>query len=600
MATDNFRQPPQAPPLFTGTPASITAAAHAAIAASRAAADAIVRDVTPDTATFATVLRPLAHAQSAATRERRVLGFYQDMAVDAAVRAASAEAERRMEDHALEGTMREDVFRLVDAVFKKGEELDGEDRLYLEKRHARFLRNGLGLPAGAQRGRLKEIKERLTQLSNEFGKNLNERKGEVWFLPEELEGLPDDFVPELEKAVDGENSGKVRVDLTNPDSDKISGQATRSETRLRYSMASAQMCKDNVPIFKETMFLRDEAARLLGYPNHATFRLEAKMAKNPKIVNDFLEDLRVKLAENGKKELDRLKAWKKADLEARGETYDGRFYVWDNSYYNRKMLKEKYTADTNKIAEYFPLTSTISGMLEAFETIFSLRFVELTGKDRDRVSPTGKGEDIVWHEDVQIFSAWDSDDQGGAFLGYLYLDMYPRHGKTSGGSNFNIQPVSRTPTQTLLTIAGLHRTRRLPPLPRHGPNVQLPQAHRQKTEPPPPRRRGPPLPRARPRHPRPRRQNQARLLPRHHDRHRFRRGAKPDARALVLAAGAHEGPQSALLLPVPRVPGGVGGAGGRPGAPGGEDPRGHVGRVDAHEARVWRTVSASQLGVGHV
>jgi metallopeptidase MepB len=221
MATDTFRQPPQAPPLFTGTPASIAAAAHAAIAASRAAADAIVRDVTPDTATFATVLRPLAHAQSAATRERRVLGFYQDMAVDAAVRAASAEAERRMENHALEGAMREDVFRLVDAVFKKGEELDGEDRLYLEKRHARFLRNGLGLPAGAQRGRLKEIKERLTQLSNEFGKNLNERKGEVWFLPEELEGLPDDFVPELEKAVDGENSGKVRVDLTNPDSDKI-------------------------------------------------------------------------------------------------------------------------------------------------------------------------------------------------------------------------------------------------------------------------------------------------------------------------------------------------------------------------------------------
>ena len=47
----------------------------------------------------------------------------------------------------------------------------------------------------------------------------------------------------------------------------------------------------NVPLFKEAVVLRDEAARLLGYPNHAALRIEDKMAKTPKTVDDFLGDL---------------------------------------------------------------------------------------------------------------------------------------------------------------------------------------------------------------------------------------------------------------------------------------------------------------------
>ena len=199
MSTDNFRQPPQAPPLFTGTPSSIVADAHRAVAARRAIADAIVQTVTPETAIFANVLRPLADAQSAATRERRVLGFYRDMATDAAVREASAEAARIMEDYALEAAMREDVFRLVDAVFKKDEVLEGEDRHYLTKQRVEYIRNGLGLPPGPQRERFKAIRERLIILSNEFRKNLNEQKGEIWLLPEDLEGMPDDFMSELRR-----------------------------------------------------------------------------------------------------------------------------------------------------------------------------------------------------------------------------------------------------------------------------------------------------------------------------------------------------------------------------------------------------------------
>jgi metallopeptidase MepB len=104
------------------------------------------------------------------------------------------------------------------------------------------------------------------------------------------------------------------------------------------------------------------------------------------------------------------------------------------------MLERDFQLDQNRIAEYFPLQSSISGMLNIFEEIFGLHFVKVEGEHRDQISETGKGGDIVWHEDVQVFSVWDDESEGGGFVGYLYLDLHPREGKYGHAANFNIQP----------------------------------------------------------------------------------------------------------------------------------------------------------------
>lgn len=207
-------------------------------------------------------------------------------------------------------------------------------------------------------------------------------------------------------------------------------------------IANENKCNSNVEIFKETIVLRDEAARLLGYNSHAEFRLEDKMAKTPKTVNDFLGDLRTKLAPGGQKELKALLDLKKADLKDSPYTSyeDGKYYLWDHRYYDRVMLERDFSLDQEKIAEYFPLDSTILGMLGIFEELFGMVFVKLEGADRDAVSPTGKGNDIVWHEDVQVFSVWDDEGEGSGFVGYLYLDLFPREGKYGHAANFNLQP----------------------------------------------------------------------------------------------------------------------------------------------------------------
>jgi len=44
--------------------------------------------------------------------------------------------------------------------------------------------------------------------------------------------------------------------------------------------------------------------------------------------------------------------------------------------------------------------------------LFGLVFLEVIGDERNKLADSGKGSGITWHEDVQVFSVWDDDEQG--------------------------------------------------------------------------------------------------------------------------------------------------------------------------------------------
>ena len=430
MAPQAFRTPPQAPPLFTGTPSSILEDTRRIIEKSRNVEDKIVADVKSDQASFKNVLLPMAYDANEAGLELNILGFYQTVSTDQKLRDASTEADKMTDESGIESSMREDVYKLVDAVLKKEENLDPESQRLLEKSHKEYIQNGLGLPIGPQRDRFKEIKKRLSQISITFQRNLNEEKGGEWLTLEELDGVPDDVITTLEKG-EGENAGKLKLTFKYPDYFPALKYAKDPAIRQKIYVDNENKCNQNVPLFKEAILLRDEAARLLGYPNHAAFRIEDKMAKTTETVDDFLGDLRKRLTKGGAEEVKALKLLKEQDLKSLGkeDQLDDYYFLWDHIYYNRLLLEKEYSLDHQKIAEYFPLQSSIRGMLLIFEELFGLTFVEITGSDRASISPTGKGDDIVWHQDVQMFSVWDDEGEGSGFVGYLYLDLHPREGK---------------------------------------------------------------------------------------------------------------------------------------------------------------------------
>ena len=441
MAPAKYQKPPQTPPKFTATPESLFADTNRLIEVSKGLQDKIVKEVKPEDASFKKVVLPMAHDSNKGAIESHIICFYQAVSTEQTLRDASSDAEKQLDEFSIESSMREDVFRLYDAALKKGEKLDPESQRLLEKEHKSYIRNGLGVPAGPKRDRFKDIKKQLSEISIKFQKTLNEETGGLWFTPEELDGVPGDVVDNLKKG-EGENAGKIWLTFKYPHLFPSLKYATNSEVRRKIFEENENKCNSNVPLFKQAIVLRDEAARILGYKNHAEFRLEDKMAKTPKTVDDFLGDLRTRLAPGGVEETKKLKALKQEYLKSNGHAkdYDGHYYLWDHRFYDRLMLEKDFQLDQQKVSEYFPLHTTIEGMLRIFEQLFGLVFVEITGADRDTLSETGRGSDIIWHEEVQLFSVWNDESEGDGFVGYLYLDLFPRDGKYGHAANFNLQP----------------------------------------------------------------------------------------------------------------------------------------------------------------
>ncbi|MBH1945690.1 hypothetical protein I5L01_15885, partial [Erythrobacter sp. YJ-T3-07] len=69
---------------------------------------------------------------------------------------------------------------------------------------------------------------------------------------------------------------------------------------------------------------------------------------------------------------------------------------------------------------YFAFPLILRKLLEVFSLLLGLKFVALSSKD-DTVD--------TWHEDVQVFAVWNNEENDGVFVGYLYIDPYPRDGK---------------------------------------------------------------------------------------------------------------------------------------------------------------------------
>ena len=448
MATPTFQKPTQAPPLFIATVDSILKDTKELIAASKALEDKLVAGVKPEDATFENVINVIAQDENHLSLSAHILVFYQAVSSQKDLRDASTKADEQLDEYGIESSMREDIYRLVESASQKKEELDPESHRFVQKLRKQYIKNGLNIDAGPKRDRFKEIKLRLSQLGISFQKTLNEEDGAIWVTREELDGTPEDVIGDLVKG-EGENEGKLRLTFKYPHLFPVMKYAKNPVTRKKLYMENENKAISNVALFKETIVLRDEAARLLGYANHAAFRIEDKMAKTPKHVEEFLGDLRTRLTPQSLKELEVLKELKKQDLSNKGEKIDGHYFAWDHRYYSTIQLEKDYQVEQQKLAEYFPLQTTLRKMLQIFEKLLGLKFVEVKGADRDAISPTSKGDDIVWHEDVQLFTVWNAEQEGGDFVGYLYTDMHPRLGKYSHAANFNIQPGWRMENGTI-------------------------------------------------------------------------------------------------------------------------------------------------------
>ena len=429
--------PPQAPVKFFADPKLLLQTTEATIAALRHAEDSIVASASTEEACFENVMVPLMHVRNAYLDHSLLTGFLKDVSADKELRSASASADKLFKHYQVESSMRQDVFRLVKAVVDKKEPLEGERLHCLTRGYQEYICNGLDLPDERQRQHLQDIRKRMADISTECRRNFSADPSGLWLTLDELDGFPKDMLSGLKRGGD-ENKDKLFLTLKPMDYDPAMKFIKDPLVRKKVFLGFENRCGANVPLLRELFVLRDEAARLVGYPNNAALKLEEKMAESLEFVSSFLQDLVERLQPA-------CREWKKLALQAKAEHLrslgledmdDGKLYHWDAAHSTARILEQRLSLDQNKVAEYCTVEKTLSGMLSTFAHLLGLRFFEITA---DLTKHVNEGYSDLWHEDLRVFEVWNDETEGGSFLGYLYLDLHPRDFKLSHPTHITLQ-----------------------------------------------------------------------------------------------------------------------------------------------------------------
>jgi thimet oligopeptidase len=284
-----------------------------------------------------------------------------------------------------------------------------------------FEDSGVSLPPD-KRQRFKEISERLTELGQEFARNIRENETRIRFTADECRGLPQSWLERV--ARDEEGSYVLGFDY--PDYVPFLMNAHDEAARRRYWTANTlRGTARNLDVLDEITRLRKEIADLYEVPSFAHYVTKRRMVENPDTVSGFLDEVRSVVTEAEIRDLGEL-AELKAELTG-VPVEQARIQRWDVSYYRERLRERRYAIDQEELRKYFPTPPTVRWMLDVSERLYGVRFE--------------RGEVPVWHEDVLYLDVTDA--ASGAFIGGIYLDLYPRDGKYKHAAAWPVRGVSR-------------------------------------------------------------------------------------------------------------------------------------------------------------
>lgn len=316
--------------------------------------------------------------------------------------------------------MNDKLFARIEALHdsRKDAGLSTEQVRVLEQHYKDFVKEGAKL-ADAEKQRLAEIDQRLAALAAQFGQNvLADEKDWALVLDktEDLAGLPDSLLAAMAEAAHQRgHEGKHVVTLSRSIIEPFLVSSSRPDLRQTAFDAWAARGQnggdsDNTAIVSETLKLRDEKARLLGYENFATLKLDGTMAKRPEAVQDLLG-----------------KVWPAAKASAAdhaamlaeiavAEGHNEPLKASDWRYYTAKLREREFDLDEAVVKPYLQLENMIQAAFDVAGRLFGLSFTELD----DVAGP---------HPDARVFEVRNrAGDVSAVFIG----DYFARSSKRSG------------------------------------------------------------------------------------------------------------------------------------------------------------------------
>lgn len=375
----------------------------------------------PEPATFENTIEAMERSGAMLTRVSRVFFSVAQANNNPTLQKVQGDVAPLLAAHSDEIFLDSKLFARVKAIYDARATLnfDPQQLRLVEHDYEQFVRAGAQL-SDADKTALRELNVEESKLSTDFAEKLLAATKEGALVVDDkakLAGFSDaDLAAATAAAVERKLDGKFVVPLQNttqqPALASLSNRDVRTELmKNSEARASHGDGNDTRALVQRLAQLRAQQAKLLGFPNYATYALGDQMAKTPEAALKLLTD--TVPAATAKARGEAAKMQKLIDKQKGGF----RLAASDWDFYAEQVRKAEFDLDETKIRPYFELDRVLKdGVFFAANQMYGLTF-----KERHDLP--------VYQPDVRVFDVFDKD---GTPLALFYADYFKRDSKAGG------------------------------------------------------------------------------------------------------------------------------------------------------------------------
>ncbi len=329
---------------------------------------------------------------------------------DEGVRNAATQCSQQYSDFYTQMGLSRAYYDRLAAIDKQT--LGSTEQYVLEQIISQFQRAGVDKDE-ATRERIRALSKEITEIGNQFDKNIRDDVRYVEATVEQLVGLPEDYLSQRP----ADEKGVIRISTDYPDLYPVMTYGENDDLRKALRVASrARGYPQNEAVLKTLLEKRYELAQILGFENFAALSMDDKMIGTPENADRFLTTVGMALKGPVEKELQLLLArLKEIDPDAQ------QVNVWQVDYLKSLIRQEDYALDSKEVRQYFHYDKVRDGILKLTEDLFNVE-----------IRPW---QTTTWHEDVETYEIVEN----GKIIGRFYMDNHPRENKYKHAAHWGLR-----------------------------------------------------------------------------------------------------------------------------------------------------------------
>jgi Zn-dependent oligopeptidase len=282
--------------------------------------------------------------------------------------------------------------------------LDHEYRRFITFKYNGFKDLGLFFDTEIQT-QLRDLGIAISNLETKFDAAKKAYNPDIVFTEEELKGMKPEFIASRKKADGTIHLTKMDLNLlVRKDCDIPSTRQKAVELYFH------QNYPENLDFVEQTLSLRKQKAKLLGYESHLALVVKNDMNNNPERLINYIDNLLDKLKPIEMAQRDKYEALAKKDGLVRMEDYD-------QEYYTEKYLKLQ-NVDQSQMVLYLPIWPTLEEVLQIYSELMTYDFIQTHAYDG-----------TLWDDNVLAYEVYEQDTK--LLTGLVFFDLIERPGKNN-------------------------------------------------------------------------------------------------------------------------------------------------------------------------